>query len=120
MKDLKKKKSTKELVEALKKASRERKEQIWMNLAERLAKPSRQLHSMNIEKISKLAEKNKGKILVIPGKALGKGELAGKAEVSAFSFSREAREKIGKNGKAMDLWELMESKKKAKEMTIVL
>ncbi|MEM0359819.1 MAG: 50S ribosomal protein L18e [Candidatus Diapherotrites archaeon] len=119
MKELKKKKATKALLAELKKASNERKEQLWADLAKRLSKPSRQLHSVNIEKISAIAGKNKGKTIVVAGKALGKGEMLEKAEVSAFAFSKEAKEKINSNGKAMDLWELMESKKKASEIVVI-
>jgi len=116
---MEKKKSTKELVSALKRASRERKEGVWKDLAKRLSKPSRGLAGVNLEKLQKAAEKNKGKILVVPGKVLGKGELLLEAEVSAFGFSREAERKISERGKALTLQELLESKRKGSEIAIV-
>ena len=116
---MEKKKSTKELADALNRASRERKEKVWKDLAKRLSKPSRGLAGVNLEKLQRAAEKNKGKVLVVPGKVLGKGELVLEAEVSAFSFSKEAGRKIRERGKAFSITELLESKKKGSEIVIV-
>ncbi len=103
----------------MKKTSNERKERIWRDLAERLSKPRRVLPAVNIAKINLLAVKNKGKLLVVPGKVLGKGELSKKVEVAALEFSASALTKINSNGKAMSLVELLNSKRKASEMVIV-
>jgi len=120
MKELKKKQGTKELVRELRKASRERKEKIWKDIASRLSKPSRQMARVNIGKISKMAAKNKGKTLVVPGKVLASGELETEAIVSALAFSDKAREKLARKGKTMTIRELVESGEKAEKMVIVL
>lgn len=120
MKELKKKEGTKAIVRALKRASRERKEGVWRDLAKRLSKPSRSLARVNLEKIARLGAKNKGKVLVVPGKVLGKGEPGQGVEVSAFCFSENAREKINGKGKALGLNELLESKRKGSEIVIVM
>jgi len=114
-----KKKSVALLIRAMKKTGNERKEKIWKDLAARLNKPRRILPSVNIAKIDFAAGKNKGKVLVVPGKVLGKGELYNKAEVAAFEFSESALAKIKGNGNALSLRELLDSKKKASEMVIV-
>lgn len=114
-----KKKSTKDLVIELRKNAREKKEKIWLDLAKRLSKPTRTLARVNIEGIARIAGKQKGKILVVPGKVLSKGELTETVEVAAFAFSEKAGEKINAKGKAYSLPELMESGKKARDMLIV-
>lgn len=119
MKELKKKNSTKKLVKALGEKYKKTNKAIWSDLAERLSKPSKRIKGVNVEKIGRLAKKNKGKILVVPGKVLGTGDLKEKSEVSAFQFSEKAREKINAKGKAIDLWQLMESKKKENQMIII-
>ena len=117
MKELKKKQRTNEIVKGLRKASTERKEAIWKDLAVRLSKPSRQRTVTNVDKLAEMAEKNKGKTLVVPGKVLGRGLMEVNADISALAFSEKALVKI--KGKALSFEELIDSKKKASEIVIV-
>jgi len=110
---------TKKLIAMLEKASRKGKKALWLDIAERLGKPSRQKHSVNLWKVDKLARLFKGKHLLVPGKVLGKGVLQEKASVIAFGFSETARERIEKaGGKAMELEEAI-GKVKENEVVIV-
>ncbi len=121
MREIRKKKSTAELLRELRKTGNATKENLWKKLADRLSKPSRKEKNVNIEKIALMAGKNKGKILVVPGKVLGKGDITEAVTVAAFSFSETALAKIAAaKGKTMTLNELIESKTKSKETIIVL
>jgi len=117
MKELKKKQRTNEIVKGLRKVSSERKEAIWKDLAVRLSKPSRQRTVTNVDKLAEMAEKNKGKTLVVPGKVLGRGLMEVNADVGALAFSEKALVKI--KGKSLSFEELIDSKKKASEIVIV-
>lgn len=109
----------KETIVGLEKKARKEKKAFWKDLAERLNKHSRQLPSINLEKIEKLALKNPGKILVVPGKVLGKGAINSKVRVAAFDFSAKALQEIKKQGEALKLSELIEGKEKPSNMVIV-
>ncbi len=115
----KKKKSVALLIRALRKAGNERKEKLWKDLAERLSKPRRTLACVNIWKINRAAAKAGGKLLLVPGKVLGNGELSGKVEVAALEFSESAARKIRANGSALSVQQLLESKRKAAEIVVV-
>ena len=92
---------------------------IWKDLAKRMARSARNLPVVNLEKINKLAEKNPGKLLVVPGKVLGKGSLTTKVNVAAFSFSEHALDEIKKHGEAIHLSELIQGNEKPSNMVIV-
>jgi large subunit ribosomal protein L18e len=110
---------TKKIIAELEKHYRKSKEAIWLDLAERIAKPRRQRVSVNIWKIEKLAKIIEKKILVVPGKVLGFGELTRPVHVVALEYSTDAKKKILEKGNAMTLREAIEKKIKPKEMAIV-
>ncbi len=74
----------------------EKEENIWKDLARRLSKPKRNMAAVNLSRINRHAKA--GDTLLVPGKILGYGNLNKKVIVSAFSFSKEAEEKIKKAG----------------------
>jgi len=88
------KKVNPELVETLKLAKKTNPE-----LAALLSRPARKQIILNLDEISKRV-KEKDKIIIIPGKVLGKGELnsSKKLKIIALSFSESAIEKIKKAG----------------------
>jgi len=105
---------------ALEKMGKKSKQGLWFDLAETLAKPRRMAKQVNLWKLSKLGQKHKNAVLVVPGKVLSAGEVDGKLEVAAFAFSGNALEKIrAAKGRAMSLNELLEAKPKASECVIV-
>lgn len=65
-----------------------------LEIAAALAAPARQEIKVNVEKI----EKEGKDAVIIPGKVLGTGEIKNKVKVCAFSFSKDAKEKIKKAG----------------------
>ncbi len=111
-----KKIETKKLIARLEKKSREDKKKVWKKIAEILGKPTRHNVVVNLEKLDVLSKKNKGKVLVVPGRILSKGEYTGKETIVCFSASEKAVEK-GKNNLVL-LKDFIE-KGKAKDVIIV-
>ena len=109
------------LIAKLEKISRKNKEKIWLDIAKRLKKPSRNIVSVNLWQIERLAknEKTKKKTFLVPGKVLAYGDLESKVNVAAFKFSDVAKEKIDKNGKAMTINELLAKKINPAEIVII-
>ena len=104
----------------LEKHYRKTKQAIWLDLAERIGKPSRQRARINLWKIEKLSKILGKKILVVPGKVLGFGELAGETTIVALEYSADAKKKIfASKGHAFTITEAIEKKFKPKEMAIV-
>lgn len=103
----------------LDKAGRKRSENIWANVSERLNKSRRARSSVNLWKLNKLAEKHKGKIFLVPGKVLGKGNVTEKFSVAALEFSESAKKALSQKGEAVSLIELLEKKAKPSNVMIV-
>ena len=109
---------TRELITELKQVARAEDAPVWMRVACDLEKPTRQRHSVNVYKISKVA--NDGDKLVIPGKVLGMGDISRKVTVAAHMFSRQAAEKIEHaGGKALAIAELLKQNPKGKNVRVV-
>ncbi|MFH1240539.1 MAG: 50S ribosomal protein L18e [Candidatus Diapherotrites archaeon] len=111
--------STKIIIAELEKASRKRKQKIWLEIAKIISKPRRIRPSINLWRLEKLAKKNTDKIFLIPGKVLGYGNIETKAEVAALEFSEKAKNAIQKNGKTYSLMELLEKEVKPSKIMIV-
>jgi large subunit ribosomal protein L18e len=113
-------KPTKALVQALEKHSAKQKKAVFETIAEGLNAPTRMRAEVNLHHLQKMAEKNKDKILVVPGKILGTGEISVAVEVAAFSFSASAKEKISAaKGKVHTLRELMDKNVPANKLVLV-
>jgi large subunit ribosomal protein L18e len=80
------------LIDALKRASREKDAAIWRDIAQRLEKPSRNWAEVNLSKLERYAKE--GEIIVVPGKVLGAGNISKKLTVAAFKFTTSAGEAI--------------------------
>ncbi|MEM2174741.1 MAG: uL15 family ribosomal protein [Candidatus Micrarchaeia archaeon] len=81
----------------------------YRNIAKILLRPRRKRVEVNLEKIEKvmnrmkLPEKEKlKKVIVIPGKVLGKGEIKKPYKIVSLSASAKAKEKIEKIGSLKD------------------
>jgi len=108
------------VIALLEKASRKSKSAIWLDLAQRLAKPRRQRAMINLWKLDRLSVVFPRKSLVVPGKVLGNGAVSGKLSVVAFEFSAEAKRKINEaGGKALGFEEALKQKLEPKSMVIV-
>ena len=94
------------LIEDLRKKSIENSSGFLKDLAEKLNKPRRQRVEVNIAHIDRYAKE--GETVVIPGIVLGYGELTKSLTVSAWKFSKPAKQKIEKNkGKTISIEELV-------------
>ena len=81
------KQKTRETVLELKKYSQKHKQPVWKTLAKKLEKPRRIRVSVNLQNLTKLAGKNKGKIFVVPGKILGTGKAGAGIMVAGFRLT---------------------------------
>ena len=112
--------NTKEIIVAFEKQAKKTDKTVWKDIAKRLKKPTRIRAKTNVFALEKIAKKNNGKILVVPGKILAAGEINSKVDVACLDCSEKAKEKIeAQKGKVMTLTELVESKADVKKMVIV-
>jgi large subunit ribosomal protein L18e len=111
---------TRKLITEIEKHGKKTKQKIFLAIAEQLSKARRARVTVNLRKLSALATANAKKVLVIPGKVLSIGEATAGMQVAALQYSKDAKQKIEKaKGKAMTLKELINSKAKPSEMTMV-
>ena len=80
------------LISFLKKQSREKEANIWLDVAEYLAKPSRRRIAVNLSRLNRYTQKNE--MIVVPGKVLGAGTIEHPITVAAFDFSETAKNKL--------------------------
>ncbi len=97
----------KKLIEELRKKPFKTKSNFLKDITEKLNKPRRQRVEVNIAHIERYSKKND--VIIVPGVVLGYGELTKPVTISAWKFSKPAREKIEKSkGKAISIEELIE------------
>ncbi|MFQ6105731.1 MAG: 50S ribosomal protein L18e [Candidatus Hydrothermarchaeaceae archaeon] len=116
---MKKSKSTdatlKELIEELNAKSREVGSHIWRDIAIRLTTGRA---CINVSKISRYTKKND--LVAVPGKILGAGVMKHPVTAAAFSFSKQARDKIlGAGGNCISFRELMKKNQKGSRVVIL-
>ena len=106
------------IIQELKKKSREQSINLWKRVATDLEKPTRQRRIVNLSSISRYTKENE--IIVVPGKVLGAGNLEHKLTISAFQFSDGAKKKIEKVGaKIVTLLELSRENPSGKGIRII-
>ena len=111
---------TREIIVDLEKQAKASGKKIWKVLAAKVSNASRRRVSVNLFKISRLAKGSPGKVFVVAGKVLSKGNAEGALEVACLSCSHKAREKIeASKGKVLDLRGLVDSKIETNKMVIV-
>lgn len=107
-----------ELINFLKKKSRENKVNIWKDIAERLAKPNKKRIAVNLSRLNRHTQKND--VVAVPGKVLGAGELSHPITVAAFAFSEKAKEKIkAARGKCLSYFDLIKKNPKGSNVKII-
>ncbi|MHC1604845.1 MAG: 50S ribosomal protein L18e [Candidatus Methanofastidiosia archaeon] len=106
-----------EIVENLRKRGYENNVALWIALSKKLSKASRKRSEVNLSKIDRFTKE--GDTVAVPGKVLGTGNLNHKVTVAAFKFSETAKERIGKEGEAISLEELMKRKPKGSNVKIL-
>jgi large subunit ribosomal protein L18e len=108
----------KKLIEDLKKKSFETRNNFLKDITEKLNKPRRQRVEVNIAHIERNTKKND--VIIIPGVVLGYGELTKPVTISAWKFSKPAKEKIQKSkGKAISIEELVGKNPKGTKVKIL-
>lgn len=108
----------KDLIANMRGLARKQNVNLWKRLAEELEKPSRQRRVVNISTINRNTKDNE--TIVVPGKVLSVGDLDHKVVIAAFSFSKEAKEKISSNkSQVMGLDELMKKNPQGKGVRII-
>lgn len=94
------------------------KKEIWVDVAERLGRPTRRRAEVNVSKLERFCRD--GETIIVPGKVLSSGSLRKKLNVAAWAFSKGAREKIEKSGgRCLGIAELLEEGKKTSGFRIM-
>jgi large subunit ribosomal protein L18e len=107
-----------QLIKYLKEQSREKDAGIWLDVAEYLAKPSRQRVAVNLSKINRNSEKSG--TVIVPGKILASGSLDHKVTVAAFDVSDKAKAKLADaKAKYLSITELVEANPKGSNVKII-
>ena len=107
-----------QLIRFLKKQSKEKEANIWLDVAAYLSKPSRQRIAVNLSRINRHTEKSD--TIVVPGKVLGSGVLDHAVTVAAFNLSEKAKEKLtAAKAKYMSISELVEKNPKGSNVKII-
>lgn len=108
----------KQLIADLKHAATNAGVPLWRRVAEDLQKPTRRRRMVNIYKLEKYA--NDGETIIVPGKVLGSGEVQRKLKVAAFTFSRQAADKIvHAGGQVLDIPTLIKENPKGKNVRLL-
>lgn len=105
------------LLITLRKAAAKENAPIWKEARRVLGLPTRMKTEVNIDRIGKYVKE--GEIALVLGKVLSDGELRNKITVAAYSFSKVAKEKINKTGKAITIEELLKANPKGKKVRII-
>jgi len=91
---------------------------LWIDISERLCRPTRRTPEVNLWKLDMYTKA--GDIVLVPGKVLGDGNLGHKLTVSALKFSKKAyNEIIKKGGDAITVEELMKRNPRGKNVIIM-
>ncbi len=107
-----------QLIRLLKKQSKTQDASIWWDVAENLAKPSRERVAVNLSRINRYSEKNA--TILVPGKVLGSGTLDHALTVAAFSASDKAKAKLAAaKAKYLSITELMNKNPKGSNVKII-
>ncbi|MGC8895423.1 MAG: 50S ribosomal protein L18e [Candidatus Bathyarchaeia archaeon] len=107
-----------ELINFLKKESRENKVNVWKDIAERLAKPNKRRIAVNLSRLNRHTKRND--VVAVPGKVLGAGEINHPITVAAFAFSAKAKEKIkAAKGKCLSYFDLIKKNPKGSNVKII-
>jgi large subunit ribosomal protein L18e len=106
------------VINLLKKQSRENNVAIWRDTAERLSKPRRNGLAVNVSRLNRYTHKSE--TVIVPGKVLGTGRIGHPLTVGAFAFSTKARDKIeAAKGKCLSLDDLVRRDPKGSKVKII-
>jgi len=106
------------LIGDLKEQSRSTGSALWRDVALRLESSRSNWAEPNLSRLSRHARNEK--MILVPGKLLGSGDVEGKPSVAAYSVSAGARTKIeDAGGRILTIRELMKENPEGKEVRIL-
>jgi large subunit ribosomal protein L18e len=107
-----------QLIQVLKKESREKQAVIWLDLAEYLSKTRSQRVTVNLSTINRNTKS--ADIVVVPGKILGSGSINHAVTIASFDISEQARSKLeAAKAKYLSILELIEKNPKGANVKII-
>lgn len=110
----------KDLIIELEKTGKKEKRGYLLAVASAMDVSSRLFPSANVYKIDQLAQKNKDKVIVVPGNVLAFGTINTKVKVYAYKFSKASVEKIeSAKGEIKSLQDLIKDKVEGKNILLV-
>ncbi len=97
-----------ETIRELKKKAIVDKTRLWKRIASDLEKPTRKRREVNLSRINRFTKPNE--TIIVPGKVLATGNLDHSLTIAAWSFSKQALEKISKaKAKALSIQEIIKT-----------
>jgi len=107
-----------QLIQVLKKESREKQAPIWLDIAEYLSKTNSQRITVNLSSIDRNTKR--AETIVVPGKILGSGRINHSLTVASFGISEKAKVKLeAVNAKYISIPELLEKNPKGSNVKII-
>jgi large subunit ribosomal protein L18e len=107
-----------ETISFLKKQCRENDAKIWLDVAERLAKPRRRGVVVNLSRVNRFTHRRE--TVVVAGKVLATGKMDHPVTIAALAFSAKAREKIkAARGKCVSFFDLIKKNPKGSNVKII-
>jgi large subunit ribosomal protein L18e len=107
-----------QLIQVLKKESREKQAPIWLDIAEYLSKSNSQRITVNLSSLNRNTKR--ADTIVIPGKLLATGSINHALTVAAFGASEKAKAKlVAAKGKYISIPELLEKNPKGANVRII-
>ena len=109
---------TAQLIDDLKRHSRDSDVALWRDLARRLERPSRNHAEVNLSKLARNTSEKE--VVVVPGKVLGSGTIMHPVTVAALAFSDSSRVAIkGAKGDCISIEELVKRNPKGSGVRII-
>jgi large subunit ribosomal protein L18e len=107
-----------QLIEDLKRYSKEYEVNVWKEICRRLESPSKNHAQVNLSRINRYTKVND--VIIVPGKVLGAGVLDHPVTVAAVNFTDLAQRKIRATaGAAMTIEEFLETFPKGSNVKII-
>jgi len=110
----------KDLIIELERTGKKEKKGYLLAVANAMDVSARLFPSVNVYKLDQLAQKNKDKIIIVPGTVLAFGDIKTKVKVYAYRCSKAAAEKIeSAKGEVKSLNDLIKDKVDGKSVILV-
>jgi len=107
-----------QLITFLKKESREKQAEIWLDIAEYLSKTRSQRTSVNLSRINRNTKR--ADTVIVPGKILGSGSINHTITVASFGASEKAKAKLAAvKAKYVSIPELLAKNPKGTNIKII-